>query len=191
MQAPHNLSLQTIPDRYIYLAGPDVFSVNSKAIFGRLEHLCRARGMIGVSPCDEAVSKLIVDGVAKSDIAKRIYSSNVDHIKSCDGVIANMVPFRGDLEPDSGTVFEVGLAIALGKPVALYLPQGLEDSGSRIRRICGAGKNGFDDQFGALIEDFGLPLNLMLSCSASFFLSPEDALDHLQTTLIKNLTNTL
>jgi len=168
----------------IYLAGPDVFFPDAGARFAHLAALCFARGMVGEAPSDAGVSALLSEGIAPQEVARRIYVENVQHIRNCDAVLANMTPFRGALEPDSGTAFEVGMAIALGKPVALYLPQGLEDTGPRIRRICGHTADGADGRYGALIEDFGLPLNLMLACACAFFTTPTDGLDHLQQILL-------
>jgi nucleoside 2-deoxyribosyltransferase len=166
----------------IYLAGPDVFFPDAEARFDRLDALCDARGMQGLRPSDAGMSALAANGVPPQEIARQIYQANVEHIRNCDAVVANMMPFRGDIEPDSGTVFEVGMAIALGKPVALYLPQGIEASGPRIKRICGEdhGKGGgIDVRFGAYIEDFGLPLNLMLAVPAPAYKTPQEALDNL------------
>jgi nucleoside 2-deoxyribosyltransferase len=161
----------------IYLAGPDVFFPNAENRFDHLDALCYERGMLGLRPSDAGMSALAANGVPPQEIARQIYQANIDHIRTCDAVVANMMPFRGDVEPDSGTVFEVGMAIALGKPVALYLPQG-----PRIKRICGEdhGKGGgIDVRFGAYIEDFGLPLNLMLAVPAPAFKTPQEALDNL------------
>lgn len=166
----------------IYLAGPDVFFPDADARLSKLELLCKNRGLSGLRPSDGGMSALSGNGINPKTMAQMIYQANVDHIRRADAVVANMSPFRGKIEPDSGTVFEIGMAIALGKPVALYLPQGLEDSGSRIRRLCG--DNGSSDaMFGALIEDFGLPLNLMLTCSSAFFKSPDEALDYVAASL--------
>ena len=171
----------------IYLAGPDVFFPDADARLTRLESFCALRGLKGLRPSDGGMSTLVGSGISQQVMAQMIYRANVEHIQKADAVIANMSPFRGDFEPDSGTVFEVGMAIALGKPVALYLPQGLEDTGSKIRRLCGADQNGKQDAWhGALIEDFGLPLNLMLACPAQFFATPEEALDSVSTSL-KNM----
>ncbi|MDR1487896.1 MAG: nucleoside 2-deoxyribosyltransferase, partial [Deltaproteobacteria bacterium] len=46
----------------------------------------------------------------------RIAQFNLELIKKSKMVIANLNPFRGN-EPDSGTVFECGYAVALGIPV--------------------------------------------------------------------------
>ena len=64
---------------------------------------------------------MIAANVAPEEIARHIYVSNVDLIRNCDAVLANMTPFRGDIEPDSGTVFEVGMAIAMGVMMAAAL----------------------------------------------------------------------
>ncbi|MGV8664508.1 nucleoside 2-deoxyribosyltransferase, partial [Pseudomonas aeruginosa] len=71
--------------------------------------------------------------------------------------------FRGS-EPDSGTAFEVGYATALGKPVYGYV----DDAGSyaeRIRRHAPEliGEDPTRDRDGMTLEEFGLPLHLMLS----------------------------
>ena len=81
-------------------------------------------------------------------------------IRSADAVLANLNAFRG-IEPDSGTCFEVGFATALGKTVIGYLADG------RLHKD----KVGHDDgeiplaADGLRVENFGLPLNLMLASS--------------------------
>ena len=70
-------------------------------------------------------------------------------------MIANLNAFRGR-EPDSGTCFEVGYAFAKGKKVYGYV----SDARTMREKLGGADENGFS------VEDFGLPLNLMLSCAA-------------------------
>ena len=74
-------------------------------------------------------------------------------------MLANLNPFRGS-EPDSGTVFEVGYAIALGKRVVGYL----EDARSQTEKLAGGDrcKGRIVDHNGFSIEDFGLSVNLML-----------------------------
>jgi nucleoside deoxyribosyltransferase len=85
-------------------------------------------------------------------------------IRSADIVMANLDDFRGAGEPDCGTAFEVGFAVALGKPVWAYrsieatLAQRVEAAANESEGAFCAG--------GYLIEDFGLSVNLMLACSA-------------------------
>jgi nucleoside 2-deoxyribosyltransferase len=62
--------------------------------------------------------------------ARWIYQANIGLIARADAVLANLDFFRGT-EPDSGTCFEVGYAVALGKPVYGYIP----DDGSFAQRI--------------------------------------------------------
>jgi nucleoside 2-deoxyribosyltransferase len=170
----------------IYLAGPDVFEPDAAARFQQLEGLCASRGLQGLRPSDDNVPALRSAAASTPyAIAERICHDNIERLKRSAAVLANMVPFRGRFEPDSGTVFEVGMAVALGKPVAVYLPQADADMASRIRAQCGvqpgtdASELCFDAEFGMMIEDFGLPLNLMIACSASIHASPEAALDQL------------
>jgi nucleoside 2-deoxyribosyltransferase len=91
-----------------------------------------------------------IDGGAVT--AGGIYRANLAMIASADAVLANFNAFRGD-EPDSGTCFEAGYAVAQGKMVVGYLADGrpLKDKVSNAD--------------GAFVEDFALPLNLMLALS--------------------------
>lgn len=177
-------------DPKIYLAGPDVFYPDVEARYAHLEALCGIRGLVGVRPSDGGMSALHAGhGLTPYTLASRICEANIEHIRNCDAVVANMSPFRGAVEPDSGTVFEIGMAVALGKPVAVYLPQANEDMASRIREHFGdlpmAGNPGLrvDGKYGAMVEDFGLPLNLMIACSATIHVSPAEALDSLAKSL--------
>lgn len=141
----------------IYLAGPDVFRPDAAGHGRRLVALCAELGFEGVYPLDESLAVDAEPQVA----ARRIYHANVAHIARCDALIANLDFFRG-AEPDSGTCFEVGYAIALGKAVVGYVPE--EGSfAQRIRRRWPAavGADGRDSA-GWQLEEFGLPLNLML-----------------------------
>jgi len=73
-------------------------------------------------------------------------------------------------------VFELGMAVALCKPVALYLEQAGESLADRIRAEWGAWPKdndagegagpAYDARYRMMIEDFGLPLNLMLAVPA-------------------------
>ena len=92
-----------------------------------------------------------------------IYRANVGLIERADCVLANLEPFRGS-EPDSGTAFEVGYALALGKPVYAYL----SDAGAYTERLARLapewlGEHPGEDRDGWQLEGFGLPLNLMLA----------------------------
>ena len=171
----------------IYLAGPDVFFRNANAYFDALQARCAALGLRGVRPSDGGLSQgaeaaETVQG-SGNEMAQRIYAANVALIRDCDAVLANLMPFRNPLEPDSGTVFEVGMAVALGKPVAGFvhdLSLAYED---KVARICGLQRDAaglaWDVSHGFMIEEFGQSMNLMLSRSTTLFGSAEAALAHL------------
>ncbi len=95
--------------------------------------------------------------------AKAIYEANITLIRKAQIVVANLNPFRG-AEPDSGTVFEVGYALALGKKVFGYVASE-ETCLERVRRLMGVedGNGCPKDTNGMTIEDFNLTHNLMLA----------------------------
>jgi nucleoside 2-deoxyribosyltransferase len=135
----------------LYLAGPDVFRSDAKDWAGRVRELCRAAGHEALVPLDDDVPAT----------AAAIYRSNLQHIAAADAVLANLNPFRGD-EPDSGTCVEIGYALALGKLVIGYADD-LRPLRERLR-ASGPGADGrWRDAGGHAVEDFGLPLNLMLA----------------------------
>jgi nucleoside 2-deoxyribosyltransferase len=171
------------PRPRIYLAGPDVFFRDSRQIFDALKAHCDRLGLEGVEPSDGGLS----EGFTGSDdaLAQSIYEGNVRLIREADGVLANLVCFRGH-EPDAGTVFEVGFAIALGKPVVAY---GVEDC-SYADRVsaaipCGKDESGLlrETESGAMVEGLGQRLNLMLTRSAAIEASAEAALVRLASLL--------
>ena len=170
----------------LYLAGPDVFRPDAAAVYANMEQLCAGRGLLGLRPSDGGLTEgASADGI---ELARRIYDGNLALIRRCDAVIANLAPFRGHIEPDRGTVFEVGVAIALGKPVAAYLPQHDCSYADRVARHFPTRRDAsgtlWDDTHGCWIEGFGEPLNLMLSRSTALFGSFEDALVHLASVLV-------
>ena len=167
------------PRPRIYLAGPDVFFRDSEAIFARLMACCDALGIEGVPPSDGGIAADLRLG--DEERAQRIYEGNVRLIREADGVIANLVPFRGH-EPDSGTVFEVGFATALGKPVVVY---GVAP-GTYADRVCATvecdtGADGVirERASGVMVEGLSQRLNLMLTRSTAIAESAEAALARL------------
>lgn len=170
----------------IYLAGPDVFFVDANTSFEQLEALCAEHGFKGLRPSDGGLSaQAKAQAICGDTLSQRIYDANMELIRRCDAVLANLMPFRGALEPDSGTVFEVGVAAALGKPVVGYFPERHVNFETRVTRACGehapceAGEVR-DATYGFMIERFDQPLNLMLSRSCALFSQPREALAHLQ-----------
>lgn len=127
----------------IYLAGFDVFAPDAVQRGAKMKMMCAEKGFVGLYPFDN-----------EADTAQEIFVGNCRLIDSADIVIANLNPFRG-AEPDSGTCFEVGYAVAKGKTVYGYV----SDARSLREKLGEQDENGFS------VENFGLPLNLMLSCS--------------------------
>lgn len=137
----------------VYLAGPDVFRADSLAHGERLKSLCKRNGLIGLYPLDNHIP-LELSGAAA---AAWICQQNMAMIEQADAVIANLEAFRG-AEPDSGTVFEMGVAVALKKPVFAYF-----ENHAPLRNQIHTDANGLCKD-GFFVEDFGLPRNLMLAC---------------------------
>ena len=145
----------------IYIAGPDVFEKNAIEIGKRLNKLCNKYNYEGLYPLDNEI-----EFTTKKQTAQKIFEANVNLIKNCDIVIANLNDFRGK-EADSGTVWECGYASALGKDVYAYM----DNTDTYINRFEENEKhldeevNMLVDKQNKIIEDFDLPINLMLACS--------------------------
>jgi nucleoside 2-deoxyribosyltransferase len=129
----------------VYLAGPDVFFKDSAARADELKRLCVAEGLVGLFPLDVPLK---LDKLPGPERARIIFETNVGLIRSCQGVLANMTPFRGP-SADVGTAWEMGFAYGLGLPVVGYTLDG--------RRYAARVTPDEHD-----IEDFDLVDNLML-----------------------------
>ena len=143
----------------VYLAGPDVFLPDPAGRFEALKQICARHRLFAISPLD------LLPGEADSADAHTIARRNEAHIRRCDAVLANLTPFRGP-GADPGTVYEIGYARALGRPVFGYACSGA-DYATRVRALNGSGLAGdvLDrDADGLQIEDFGMFENLMISC---------------------------
>lgn len=146
--------------RSLYLAGPDVFRSDALARGRELKALCARHGFEGLFPLDQDVPAHITDPGGQ---AAWIYRANIGLIERAQAVLANLDFFRGP-EPDSGTCFELGYAVARGKPVYGYIPEhGSLAQRIRARHPQAIGADGVLDVQGWRIEEFGLPLNLMLA----------------------------
>ena len=174
-------NIQSLPTRRprVYLAGPSVFRPNAKAHLASLAALCERHGLTALLPTDDCA------GAADAPLARRIYESNTQMLRSADGVLADLQEWRGH-EPDSGTAFEVGFAAALELPIVGYgAPVDCYADRVSKTRTCER------DALGMLrecysqmaVEDFGMPLNLMLSCSAVLVNSEEEGIELLAAML--------
>jgi nucleoside 2-deoxyribosyltransferase len=165
-----------MPKLTIYLAGPDLFFADADDRYSRLKAACAFAGLDGVAPNDG----LALDPSASGpDAARTIYDHDMRTLASCDAVLANLSAFRGP-EPDSGTVFEAAYAFAKGIPVVGYTVDGLTASDRHLlcrKTIIGADEVLRDKADGGLVENFGLPSNLMLACSFPIVQMPQQAID--------------
>ena len=166
----------TISRPRIYLAGPDVFFPERARRFEHLRVCCERDGLAALPPWEnDGQIDPLPTGLA---LARLICEDNLRRIREADGLIAHLVNFRGQ-EPDSGTVFEMGYAVALGKPVVGY---GVA-AGSYAERVreaidCTRDARGrlIEVDSGRKVEDMGLGLNLMLACSAPIVGTADEAL---------------
>ncbi|MBI5109427.1 MAG: nucleoside 2-deoxyribosyltransferase [Rhodocyclales bacterium] len=132
----------------LYLAGPDVFRPDAAQWAASVRLQCSAAGHEALVPLDSEPAS-----------AAAIFRNNLRLIAEADCVVANLNPFRG-AEPDSGTCVEIGYALALGKPVVGYAA----DLRPLRERLAAADADGVcRDAAGWQVEDFALPMNLMLA----------------------------
>jgi nucleoside 2-deoxyribosyltransferase len=98
----------------VYLAGPEVFLANAAQLGQEKKARCERRGFSGRFPLEPDLAF-----EADEALSGRIFEANVALLRACDAVVANLTPFRG-ASADVGTVFEIGFARALGKPIFAY-----------------------------------------------------------------------
>lgn len=150
----------------IYFAGPDIFRPDYAQHSREVRRLCAQAGLTPLLP-DETEPH---DSLA-------IFHHNLKLIRQADGVIANLNPFRGVIEPDSGTIFECGLAFGLGKFVIGLI----DDQRDMVTKLSAHGaifdqRRGGHFHDGLVVENFGLPLNLMIShCLTALVATPQEA----------------
>ena len=145
----------------IYLAGPDVFLENAGAVLAEKKLQLELLGFDVLTPFDE-----------QSDDPYEIAVNNQMMIERCDIVLANVEPFRGT-EPDSGTVYEIGYAVASKKIVYTYNNPNDNYKGRLETHDL------FYEHKKFIPEKFGLRQNLMISASCVEFDTFEDVLRYL------------
>ena len=142
----------------IYLAGPEVFLPNARDVGAEKCRLAAEVGLEGAFPLD---AQLDLGHLPPAEQAQRISEANEGLMRTCDGIVANITPFRG-VSMDSGTAFEVGFMQALGRPMAGYtnVAAGYSDRARAYRARGPAEMDG--DREDLEIEEFGLAENLMI-----------------------------
>lgn len=146
----------------IYLAGPGVFLENAGAVLAGKKLQLELLGFDVLTPLD-----------LTSDDPYEIAVSNQMMIERCDIVLANVEPFRGT-EPDSGTVYEIGYAVASRKIVYTYNNQKYDTYKERLEWY-----DEFNGQSKFIPEKFGLRQNLMISASCTEFDTFDSVLHYL------------
>ena len=161
----------------VYLAGPDLFFEDREARYARLRAACSHAGLDGVAPTDGL--ELHTEGPLPA--AEQIYQHDMRLLRSCDAVLVNLCPFRG-IEPDSGSVFEAAFAYSIGNPVAGWIGDSWHtaDRAAILRKVWRDEDGRVRDKGdGGMVEDFGLPANLMLACSFPIKPTPAEAIARL------------
>ena len=97
-----------------FLAGPDVFLPNAAANAAAKIAICARYGIQGIAPLDDESEKLPQDHAWRL-----IYRKDIEMMRECDIIIANLTPFRG-ASADSGTLIELGWFLGQNKPVFGY-----------------------------------------------------------------------
>lgn len=145
----------------VYLAGPEVFLSNARAVLDAKIEMARRFGFTPVSPGDLEVPSYDSKrghGLAISAINERL-------MLSADLIIANLTPFRG-IAADVGTVFELGFMCARGCP-AFAFSNTTKSHFDRVKAYYGgvlhAGPDGRQrGPDGVALENFDMAENLML-----------------------------
>ena len=140
----------------LYLAGPEVFHRDAVQLGMAKQLLCARFHYQGLYPLDGAAP-------AEAPDASAIYARCLSMIHAADAGIFNLTPFRGP-SADVGTVFELGVMAALGKPCFAYTHVA-EDLIDRLHAAPGLTQDTggpWCDADGMSAEDFGLADNLML-----------------------------
>jgi nucleoside 2-deoxyribosyltransferase len=156
----------------VYLAGPDVFLPDARAIGEHKKEICARFGLVGLFPLDNEKNE--THGENEAPLSMRIFRCCTAMMDNADAVIAHLTPFRGP-SADPGTVFELGYMAARGKICAGYTNR-RDRYADRIDRAPGVAPDSDRlvslDCEGHAIEDFGLPDNLMIAHALEAFGHP-------------------
>jgi nucleoside 2-deoxyribosyltransferase len=141
----------------IYLAGPDVFLPDAVAIGQRKREICQRHGVTGLYPLDNTVD------LDASDASLQIFRGLEAMMDAADAIIANLTPFRGP-GADPGTVYELGYMAGRGKLCLGYCndPEIYAERAARFTTVTRVSDKRLIDRDGLMVENFGLPDNLMM-----------------------------
>lgn len=151
----------------IYVAGPDVFRADwGKAYFAEMQQIAETyfpkfELVFPVENGGKPTAILIAVENGENPTAINIALGNYRQLLSCDGLLGNVRAFRG-ADADAGTAFEIGMAYAIGMPIALYATDAHLSVMQKTHRQDSLGMR--TREF-PNIEDFGHTINLMLQYS--------------------------
>ncbi|QHC60918.1 nucleoside 2-deoxyribosyltransferase [Rathayibacter sp. VKM Ac-2760] len=171
------ITATTTPTVSVYLAGFEVFAPDGPEIAERMRATCRRYGLEPISPLDKGADADQGPALHGEALADLIYANNIAMIERADAILANLNHFRGP-DPDAGTCFEVGYAVARGKASYVYASDGataVERTRDFFGPVTPDGAGGFTDADGFTVENFGAPFNLMLSSSSTVVLGDFEA----------------
>jgi nucleoside 2-deoxyribosyltransferase len=132
----------------------------------RKKSICAEAGLTAISPLDP----LATEPSQWIDLPewRRIALRNETHIRSCDAVVANVTPFRGP-SADAGTIYEIGYARGIGRPVFAYATTRmpfLQRTRIALKDVTHRDDTGaWRDSDGMEVEQFGLFDNLMIEAA--------------------------
>ena len=132
----------------VYTAGPAVFFPDLAERIAASYRNAGEHGLEAIVPGD--VLDRPADFPPKPTLHD-IYRLNIERLHRCDAVVADLTPFRGP-SADPGTVWEIGFAVALGKPVFGYTA----DAREYREKVTPDGLR---------VEDHGVVDNLMIAAS--------------------------
>jgi nucleoside 2-deoxyribosyltransferase len=151
----------------LYLGGPDAALPDALVVLANKRVLTANKGFVPVFPGDS----VLVETEPSEAMAREIYADRVQRMRLADAAIINLTPWRGP-NCSVSSAFEAGFMAALGKPVFAYMNVQGEDEAelrNRVENELGLelDRSGvWRDGFGGLVEDFGLPEDLMLWAEA-------------------------
>ena len=138
-----------------YLAGPEVFLPQAREHALRKIEICARHGIVGRTPLNEDIERSAK--MSDPDHAFAIFRKDIAMMEACEIIIVNLTPFRG-ASADSGTLVELGWFLGRGRPIFGY-SNSATPFGHRSRTHVEALP---DTLHGIVVEDFGLPDNLMI-----------------------------
>lgn len=189
------MTATTFPKPKVYIAGPDIFSLKWPEISSAIVQASEDLGMTPLFPFTPGATMDVlgfagISAVGTREDAAEAREHCLSQLRSCDAVIANITPFRGD-EPDSGTVAEIITAHEWGKPVVAYThdPRMTDQRHDLRSRTTNNGSMVCNDGF--LVERYNLPCNIMVAgaCDKLIVGDAHDALTVVKGLLILNRSN--